>query len=89
MRSKIYGGLLAENVTQAAARDVFMHQCRAIEQAGYEIILRVHDEVVVLVDEADAEHHRKEIERLMTITPDWCEGLPLGAEANITKVYCK
>jgi hypothetical protein len=89
MRSKIYGGLLAENVTQAAARDVFMHQCRAIEQAGYEIILRVHDEVVVLVDEADAEHHRKEIERLMTITPDWCEGLPLGAEASITNVYCK
>jgi DNA polymerase I-like protein with 3'-5' exonuclease and polymerase domains len=89
MRSKIYGGLLAENVTQATARDIFMHQCRAIEGAGYEIILRVHDEVVVLVDEENAEHHRKEIVRLMTITPDWCEGLPLDAEATITPVYCK
>ena len=89
LRSKIYGGLLAENITQATARDVFMHQCRKIEAAGYEIIMRVHDEVVVLVNENTAESDRAAIEAMLTEPPEWCQKMPLGAEANITPVYCK
>ena len=89
LRSKIYGGLLAENITQATARDVFMHQCRKIEAAGYEIIMRVHDEVVVLVNENTAESDRAAIESMLTESPEWCQKMPLGAEANITPVYCK
>lgn len=89
LRSKIYGGLLAENITQATARDVFMHQCRKIEAAGYEIIMRVHDEVVVLVDEITAEEDRSKIEALLVESPEWCPKMPLGADANITPVYTK
>ncbi len=89
LRSKIYGGLLAENITQATARDVFMHQCRKIEAAGYEIIMRVHDEVVVLVNENTAESDRSAIEAMLTEPPEWCQKMPLGADANITPVYCK
>lgn len=89
LRTKVYGGLLAENITQATARDIFMHQCRKIEGAGYEIIMRVHDEVVVLVDEDKAEQAKTDIEQMLTEPPEWCRKLPLGAEANITPVYCK
>jgi hypothetical protein len=38
MDVKLYGGLLAENATQALARDVFMDRCMALEDAGYEIL---------------------------------------------------
>jgi len=89
MDVKLYGGLLAENATQALARDVFMDRCMALENAGYEILMRIHDEVVVLVDEADAEAHRTAIEQLMSTPPLWATDLPLGAEAIISKHYRK
>jgi len=89
MEVKLYGGLLAENATQAFARDVFMDRCIALEDAGYEILLRVHDEVVLLVDESDAETHRQAVEKIMSTPPSWCSDLPLGAEAIISKQYTK
>lgn len=89
MDVKLYGGLLAENATQALARDVFMDRCLTLELAGYEILMRIHDEVVVLVDEADAEEHRTAIEHIMSTPPLWATDLPLGAEAIISKHYRK
>ncbi len=89
MEVKLYGGLLAENATQAFARDVFMDRVMALEDAGYEILLRVHDEVVLLVDESDAETHRTVVEKIMSSPPSWCSDLPLGAEAIISKQYTK
>ena len=89
MEVKLYGGLLAENATQAFARDVFMDRVMALEDASYEILLRVHDEVVLLVDESDAEAHRQAVEKIMCTPPSWCSDLPLGAEAIISKQYTK
>jgi DNA polymerase I-like protein with 3'-5' exonuclease and polymerase domains len=89
MDVKLYGGLLAENATQALARDVFMDRCCALEDAGYEILMRIHDEVVVLVDEYDAEDHRQVIEEIMSTPPIWAPDLPLGAEAIVSKHYRK
>lgn len=89
MDVKLYGGLLAENATQALARDVFMDRCLALELAGYEILMRIHDEVVVLVDEYDAEDHRQVIEEIMSTPPLWATDLPLGAEAIVSKHYRK
>lgn len=42
----LYGGLLAENVTQAIACDIMMEGAERAEKAGYRLILRVHDELV-------------------------------------------
>jgi DNA polymerase I-like protein with 3'-5' exonuclease and polymerase domains len=89
MRSKLYGGLLAENLTQAFARDIFMDRVAELSRRGYEVILRVHDEVVCLVDEEGAEDSLKEIESTMATAPEWCADLPVGAEANLTKQYVK
>ena len=89
MEVKLYGGLLAENATQAFARDVFMERCRALEDAGYEILMRIHDEVVLLVDEEKSEDLREDVEHLMSTPPSWCADLPLGAEAIISKNYRK
>ena len=89
MRSKLYGGLLAENLTQAFARDIFMDRVAELDREGYEVILRVHDEVVCLVSEQSADHHRQKIERIMSTPPHWCASLPVGAEAATSKVYVK
>ena len=89
MRCKLYGGLLAENLTQGFARDVFMDRCYELESAGFEIILRVHDEVVVLVDEQEAAAKKQQLLSIMSTPPTWCRGLPLGADAHISKMYRK
>jgi DNA polymerase I-like protein with 3'-5' exonuclease and polymerase domains len=89
LRSKLYGGLLAENLTQAFARDIFMDRVVALSDKGYEVILRVHDEVVCLVDEANAEEARKDIEAIMSTPPEWCKNLPMGAEATVMRYYAK
>ncbi len=89
MRCKLYGGLLAENLTQAFARDIFMDRVSVLADKGYEVIMRVHDEVVCLVDEASAEEARKDIETIMSTPPEWCKELPMGAEATVMRYYAK
>jgi DNA polymerase I-like protein with 3'-5' exonuclease and polymerase domains len=83
-----YGGKLCENLIQATARDVFSDAYYRVLEAGYEIIWTVHDEFIVEVDEDDGEA-RQAIENLMSITPDWLPGCPIGAEAMETNHYTK
>ena len=89
MDTNLYGAKIVENLCQAFARDVFMDRCMALDDAGYEILLRVHDEVVLLVPEKDAETHRERVEQIMSTPPSWCSDLPLGAEAIVSKQYRK
>ena len=83
-----YGGKICENIIQATARDVFADSYYRILKAGFNIIWTVHDEFIVEVDENDNDA-RQEIERLMSITPEWLEGCPIGAEAIEAKHYTK
>jgi DNA polymerase len=87
--TKLYGGLLAENATQAFARDVFMDRCAALRDAGADIIMRVHDEVVIMCEERLSESFKADVEAILSTPPDWCSTLPLGAEATISKFYMK
>jgi DNA polymerase len=66
-----------------------MNRCCALEDAGYEILMRIHDEVVLLVEEDKSEGLREDVERIMSTPPSWCSDLPLGAEAIISKNYRK
>lgn len=77
-RLKTYGGKLAENITQAFARDVLASSMLPIEAAGYEIVLTVHDEIIAEAPDADEFNHN-ELASLMATVPSWAEGLPLAA----------
>ena len=77
-RLKTYGGKLAENCTQAAARDVLAGNMPAIEAAGYQIVLTVHDEIISEAEDTP-EFNAGHLAGLMATTPTWAEGLPLAA----------
>jgi DNA polymerase len=83
---RVYGGLLTENMTQAIARDCFMHGILNLEAAGYRVLFHVHDEVIVdVAADADPKH----VVDLLTKMPDWAASLPVSAEAEITTHYKK
>jgi DNA polymerase len=77
-RLKTYGGKIAENITQAVARDVFKSSYPAILEAGYEIKLPVHDELICYAPDG-ALYGPKHLSQLMAVVPPWASGLPLAA----------
>jgi DNA polymerase len=87
-RLKTYGGKLAENVTQAAARDVLAASMPAIEAAGYQIVLTVHDEVLTEAPDAP-EFNALHLAGLMATNPPWADGLPLAAAGFEARRYRK
>lgn len=87
-RLDTYGGKLAENWTQATACDVFMFGLRRAEEAGYAVVLRVHDELVCEVPEGSSLTHEALAEEMAT-NPGWAVGLPLAAAGFTTNRYRK
>jgi|688.fasta_scaffold13059_14 DNA polymerase I-like protein with 3'-5' exonuclease and polymerase domains len=83
---KIWGGVICENVVQGASRDVFCDGVLRLEDAGYKVILTVHDEVVV---EAEPHQSADEVVKILCQTPEWMPGLPVDAEAVESSVYVK
>lgn len=78
-RISTYGGKLAENWTQAVARDVFFSGMKRAYNAGYRIVLRVHDELVTEVP-IDGELSWQGLAEHMATNPSWTAGLPLNAD---------
>lgn len=87
-RVGLYGGLLAENLTQAVSRDVMVEGMFAAEAAGYPVILTVHDELITEVED-DERYSARILERLMVEGAAWTAALPLRAEAAEGYRYSK
>jgi len=82
-RARLWRGLACENVTQAAAHDILRHSLRQIE----DVVLHVHDEIVVECPAPVAETVGAAMHRIMCEAPPWAVGLPLAAEGVITTRY--
>ena len=87
VEQETFGGKLAENATQAIARDILSHALLTLEKNGYPVVFHVHDEAVI---EMPIGHGSlEEACRLMTIAPDWAENLPLRADGYECAYYQK
>lgn len=86
-RTKIYGGLLTENVVQSLARDIIFEQALWIRAEGYRIGTRTHDEIVCVVPDDQAERCYSYMISRMRTPPTWCADLPLNASGGIGQSY--
>ncbi len=82
-RARLWGGLACENVTQASAHDILRAALRQCDG----VVAHVHDEIVI--ETAEPERVRAELERIMVTPPAWAVGLPLAVEAKIMARYGK
>jgi DNA polymerase bacteriophage-type len=87
-RIKTYGGKLVENAVQAWARDVLAYNMREIENAGFEIVLTVHDELLTETDDNKA-RTVDDLVDFMSQPPPWAEHCPLAAAGFETYRYRK
>ena len=94
-RTKLYGGLLTENVVQALARIVITDQwmkikARVIKERVFHrspVVGQVHDELICCVPTAAAEDMKAIMLEEMHRAPPWAEGLPVACEADIAERY--
>jgi DNA polymerase len=77
-RIDTYGGKFFENLCQKIARDVMADNMGPIEDAGYDTILTVHDELLTEADD-DKAFSAKHLSEMLSTNPPWSKGLPLAA----------
>lgn len=85
-RIRAYGGLFAENITQAIARDLLAEKIRILHEIGCKIAMHVHDEVVLEDGNGIAV---QDVDKVMGMPVDWAPGLPLKGEGFETQYYKK
>ena len=86
-RARLWRGLACENITQAVANDLLRHSLARLEEEGLEVVLHVHDEIVL--ETADPDTAADTLLRIMTTAPAWAQGLPLNAEVAVMTRYGK
>ncbi len=82
-----FGGKLAENATQAIARDILANVLMTLEAHGYPVVFHIHDEAVI--EMPIGKGSLEDACQLMSIAPDWAEGLPLRADGDEFPFYQK
>ncbi|WP_148466067.1 DNA polymerase [Peptoniphilus harei] len=80
-----YGGKFVENIVQAIARDILTEAMMRLEKKGFNIVMHIHDEVVIESDSSSIE----EINEIMSIAPIWAPGLILDADGFESEFYKK
>lgn len=86
LKTKVYSGLVAENITQALAFAVMKTQAVWIAQY-YPIVMNTHDEWCIVVPREQAEVAAGYMHRCMCTAPDYIQGIPLASEGGWAQSY--
>ena len=84
--TETWGGKLVENIVQAYARDCLAVAMLRLEQAGYDIVFHVHDEIIA---EAPEGSRWQDMAEIMGRPIDWAPGLLLRGDGYETGFYRK
>lgn len=85
-RLESYGAKFVENIVQATSRDILAEAMERLNEAGFNIVMHVHDEVIV---EAPRDASLTTICTIMEQPPDWADGLLLHADGYVCDFYQK
>ena len=86
-RLTTYGGKLVENIVQAIARDVLAQAMINLKNHGFNIVMHVHDEIVLEVENGVSSI--EEICEIMCKENKYLKGLKLKADGFESKYYKK
>ena len=85
-RNQLIGSSIFQSATQGLARDFLAHAMLNLEEAGYQVINSIHDEVLLLAESASV---LDDVVAIMTTPPDWAPDMPLAAEGWTGERYRK
>jgi DNA polymerase bacteriophage-type len=88
-RNKLIGSSIFQSAVQATARDMLTEAMLRLNDVGYSMVNSVHDEILLLVSEADGETALGRVIEVMTTPPKWAPDFPLAAEGWFGKRYRK
>lgn len=87
IRQRTYGGRLVENIVQAIARDCLAVAIKRLEAENYNIVMHIHDEVVI--ERPDDTCNLQHVCEIMGRPIKWAPGLILTADGYVTDYYRK
>lgn len=86
-RTETWGGKLVENIVQAVARDCLAVALLRLDNAGFQTLFTVHDEVIV--EEPQGGRTWQDVAEIMGQPIDWAPGLLLRGDGYETPFYMK
>lgn len=86
-RTETWGGKLVENIVQAVARDCLAVALLRLDDAGFQTLFTVHDEVIV--EEPLGRRTWQDMAEIMGQPIDWAPGLLLRGDGYETQFYMK
>jgi DNA polymerase len=88
-RNPLIGSSIFQSAVQATARDMLAEACLNLEANGFEVLNLIHDEVLLMVPEDQADKALEQVLNLITIPPKWAPNFPLSAEGWVGERYRK
>lgn len=86
-RTETWGGKMVENIVQAVARDCLAVALLRLDDAGFQTLFTVHDEVIV--EEPQGRRTWQDVAEIMGQPIDWAPGLLLRGDGYETPFYMK
>ena len=69
-------------------KQVLDQRCKELNDSKTRrVVHMVHDEVIVVVPEDEAEWTKSLMEKIMSTPPSWAKSLPVSCEAGLGKTY--
>jgi DNA polymerase len=87
LRLRAWPGKIAENITQAVARDVMAEAM--LQMRGAPLIATIHDELISEVSVDEADDTLGAMLGIMRKAPSWAPGLPVDAAGFVVRRYQK